>query len=107
MRDHFVCESIKPVINSIDLFGMARGEPGLPQRFTWRGKEYSVGEVLDQWRETSGCTHGSGEKYVRKHWYKVLTTDGSEMTIYFERQARGGSSPKSRWWLFKILSSGN
>jgi phosphoribosylglycinamide formyltransferase-1 len=77
MRERFVCESIKPVVDSLDKRGMARGEPGLPRRFTWRGTEYLVGKVLDQWKETTDCSHGNGEKYVRKHWYKVLTSDGN------------------------------
>jgi hypothetical protein len=44
--------------------------------------------------------HGSGERYVRKHWYRVKTTEGPEMKIYFERQRR--SSGGSRWRLYAV-----
>ena len=55
--------------------------------------------VLKTWRETGPCHHGSGEQYVRKHWFAVATDAGLTMNIYFERQARSAKK-KSRWWLF-------
>jgi hypothetical protein len=86
----------------MDTGRMARGEPGLPGRFLWRGQEYVVERVLEQWKETSPCTSGSGERYVRKHWYRIRTTSGSEMRIYFERQARSARERKRRWWLYTV-----
>ena len=98
----FVSEPIKPVEGTMDTNGMARGEPGAPAKFVWRGDEYTVAEGLEQWKETGPCSHGSNEQYVRKHWFKVRTTDGSEMTLYFERQARSARQLKTRWWLYTI-----
>jgi len=103
MNEHFVSESIRPVASGTFGDRMAIGEPGLPPVFFWRGKKYPVETVLERWKELAPCTHGSGEKYVRKHWFKFATAPGSIMTVYFERQPRRGSNPKSRWWLFKIL----
>lgn len=100
MPEQFISEPIEPVDSSFDTAGMARGEPGLPRRFVWRGKEYTVKNILSQWKESGPCKHGSGERYLRKHWFKILTEDETEMTLYFERQGRQkGSSPK-RWWLY-------
>ncbi len=84
----FISEAITPVGGSFDTSGMAAGEPGLPARFVWRGGEYEVARVVDKWKTTGACRHGSGEQYVRKHWFRVQLTDGTEMEIYFDRQAR-------------------
>ena len=106
MPKRFVCEPIKPIPGTADTGAMVRGEPGLPRRFTWRGKEYSVGEVIKKWKETSPCRHGSSEQYVRKHWFRFKTSDGAEMKIYFERQARSAREHKRRWWLHTIVGPG-
>jgi phosphoribosylglycinamide formyltransferase-1 len=99
-QDRFVGEGIIPDDASFDAAGMATGAPGLPRSFSWRGAHYSVLEVLEAWKESGDCHHGSGERYVRKHWFRVSTTQGVEMKIYFERQKR--SSGGSRWRLFSI-----
>jgi hypothetical protein len=78
------------------------GAPLLPVKFIWRGDEFVVGEILDTWKETGACTHGSGERYVRKHWFHIRTTQGDEMKIYFERKARSARQAKQRWWLYTI-----
>ena len=102
MAKQFISEAIAPVAQTMDTRRMARGEPGLPRKFLWRDREYEVAKVLDQWKETSGCRSGSDEQYVRRHWYRVRTTDGAEMKIYFERQARSGRERKTRWWLHTV-----
>jgi phosphoribosylglycinamide formyltransferase-1 len=103
MSTSFISEPIGPVDGSFDTSGMARGEPGLPQKFRWREKEFIVSEVLEQWKEHGDCRHGSGERYVRKHGYRVRTTDGAVLRIYFQRsQGRGKIPVKSRWWIHSI-----
>ncbi len=102
MKESFVGEAISPEDLTFSVSAMAAGKPGLPRQFTWRGKRFSVIEVLEEWKECGNCHHGSGERYVRKHWFRVSTTDNLEMKIYFERQAR--SSGGSRWRLYSILA---
>jgi hypothetical protein len=102
MPDRFVSESIEPVGGVFDTAAMATGAPGLPMRFTWRGREYAVTRILKTWRETGPCRHGAAEQYVRKHWYRVATHDGCEMEIYIDRQPRRGQDPKRRWWLAAV-----
>jgi phosphoribosylglycinamide formyltransferase-1 len=94
----FVSERIEPIGDSFDTGQMVAGGPGLPRQFRWRGQTYDVAQVLDRWRTTGGCHHGSDERYVRKHWFLIATGDGSEMRIYFDRQPRPGAA-KHRWWL--------
>jgi hypothetical protein len=102
MGKQFIGEAIEPIAEAMDTRRMARGEPGLPMRFLWRGQEYEVAEVLEQWRQTGPCTSGSDEQYVRKHWYRIRTTSGEEMKLYFERQARSGRERTLRWWLHSL-----
>ncbi|MBM4030824.1 MAG: cytoplasmic protein [Planctomycetes bacterium] len=103
MGKSFVCEPIEPIIETMDSRRMARGEPGLPRRFRWRGAEHEIAEVLEQWRETGPCKSGSDEEYVRKHWYRIRTTAGVEMRLYFERQPRSARERKARWWLHSMI----
>jgi len=102
MAEEFVSEPIQPVAGTFDTTGMTRGEPGLPQRFVWRDQEYTVAAVLEVWKEDGPCRHGSGEQYLRKHWFKIATAQGPRMTLCFERQARSKRQSKMRWWLFTI-----
>ncbi|MEW6674294.1 MAG: DUF6504 family protein [Thermodesulfobacteriota bacterium] len=97
----FVSEPIQPDTKAADTAAMAAGEPGLPRKFIWRGETLGIAAVLRTWRETGPCRHGSGEMYVRKHWFEVATTLNQTAKIYFERQLRG-RRPASRWWLFSI-----
>ena len=100
----FVSEPITPVAGSFDTVSMAAGEPGLPARVMWRGAEYEVIRVLDAWKTTGPCRHGSGEQYVRRHWFRVVTADGAEMELYFDRQPRVRQK-SHRWWLATIVRS--
>ena len=100
MAEEFISEAIQPLSETIDTTRMAKGEPGLPRQFQWRSQIIDIARVLATWRETGPCHHGSGERYVRKHWFEVSTDSGVKMKIYFERQPR--STKKSRWWLFSV-----
>lgn len=81
---------------------MARGEPGLPRRFRWRKRELEVAEILETWREFGDCTHGSGERYLRKHGYRVRTADGLVLKVFFLRSSGRGKAGAARWWLQSV-----
>ena len=52
------------------------------------------------WKEASGK---SGDRYIRRHWYEIVATDGSRMKIYFERNpAPSQRRIRRRWWLYTI-----
>jgi hypothetical protein len=102
--EQFIGEPITPVRETADARTMARGGPGLPTRFVWRGRTIEVEAVLATRRSLGPCTSGSGEMYVRKHWFTVRTASGETMTLYFDRQPRRGKSPKARWWLYSLRS---
>lgn len=100
--EQFIGEQITPASGTASTAGMARGEPGLPGRFTWRDREYHVLRVLQQWKSSGPCRSGGGEIYLRRHWYKVMTEPPAIMTIYFDRQARQPRRPRARWWLYSL-----
>ncbi|MBN1845016.1 MAG: hypothetical protein JW810_04995 [Sedimentisphaerales bacterium] len=102
MAEEFVSELIQPVAGSFDRRAMSRAEPGLPGRFRWRGQEYTVIEVLRAWKQSGPDRDGSGQMYLRKHWYEVRTDRGLIMKIYFERQGRSPGAARKRWWLYAI-----
>lgn len=106
MKSRFVSEAIKLIGGEMDSSVSQAGAPGVPTRFIWRDEEVVVEKVVDMWRETGACSSSSGarkEMYARKHWFQVVTTDGREMRLYYERQPRSRAESKKRWWLHSIL----
>lgn len=101
-KEQFIGEALRPDSESFDPRAMAGGEPGLPDAVTWRGNTYRIVAVAEKWKTTSGCSHGSGEQYVRRHWYKVRTDPDLAMTLYCDRQATRGRRKAPRWWLYTI-----
>ena len=97
----FVGEALKPVAETFDTGRMAANGPGLPCEFIWRGECIRVVKVLNEWRDTSPCRHGSGERYVNKRWFELEMEKGRVMKVYFERHARRRSL-SARWWLFSV-----
>jgi phosphoribosylglycinamide formyltransferase-1 len=99
MRPAFVSETIVPLAASFDTAGMATGGPGVPKRFRWRAEEVEVAEVLESWKEYGDCTHGSGERYVRKHGFRVRLGDGRVLRLYFQRHFGKQRASRTRWWI--------
>ena len=99
-HEAFVSEELKPVAGTAMASMAARGQPGLPQRFHWRKREYRVMAVLEEWKTTGPCTSGSDEQYVRRHWYRISTEPHALMTVYCDRQAKDRRNPKSRWFVY-------
>ncbi|NJL32048.1 MAG: cytoplasmic protein [Phycisphaerales bacterium] len=97
-------EPLEPVKGTFDASAMARGEPGLPAKFTWRGQIHEVDEVLQTWI-TSAPEGGSGEMYLRRHWWKLRTSEGVTLTVYCLRQASSRASAKRRWFVYSVDDS--
>lgn len=98
----FIAEPLQQV--AFDTGRLAAGEPGDPLSFSWRGQEHRVTEVLDRWKGVApDRTHGGGELYVEKHWFRFRTSTGYTMTVYFDRAAsRTAKRFGSRWWLYTV-----
>lgn len=97
MKASFVSEPLTPDA-SFDPLAMARGEPGLPAKFRWRERDLVVAEVLETSLAYGDCKHGSGERYLRKHCFRIRTPDGLVLRIYFQRTF-GRARRSARWWL--------
>ncbi len=103
MPASFVSEPLTPLGQSFDTALMAQGEPGLPHHFRWRGQEWRVAALLEKWKDHGDCRNGSGERYVRRHVYRVQTEEGPVLQVYFQRTF-GKSRPGSRvrWWVYSV-----
>ena len=97
-----ILEPIQPHPGRFEAHAMARGEPGVPARFDWRGRTYAVVEVLDVRRETENYSGSARDTYVRRHVYRVRTDSGEVMVL---TASRGASGPAARWEL-RHLESG-
>jgi hypothetical protein len=99
----FVSEPIQPRRQTFDLGSMGRGEPGLPRGFTWRGHSYEIAEKIKAWKhsEPEGG-RSAGQRYLRRHYYRLRMSDGSIWTVYFTRQPPGSGPAKSRWFLYTV-----
>jgi hypothetical protein len=103
MPEEFISEAIEPVKETFDTHLMATGSPGLPQSFVWRKKTITVSKLLRTWTTTGSCVHGSGEKYVRRHWFEIKTAEGL-MKIYFDK-ASPGRRKEMGWRLYTITKN--
>lgn len=101
--DEFVSETITPHKGVFDTAAMAAGEPGLPRGFTWRDESFDVVERLESWKQSGpekGRSHG--ERYLRRHYYRLRMSDGAIWTVYFTRQPQQSGSARQRWFLYSI-----
>ena len=99
----FVSEPITPQAGTFDAGAMAAGLPGLPRGFRWRGAAYTVVALLDAWKQSAPeGGRPDGERYLRRHCFRLRMNDDSVWTVYFTRQPPRGGSPKSRWFLYSI-----
>lgn len=103
--EQFVSECITPDAGTFDAAAMSRGEPGLPRGFTWRGRHFQIVELLSSWRHFESWNHGSGDRYYRKHYYRVRTDSGEVMLLYGLRHTKPGQSKRKRWWLYAVESA--
>ena len=93
-RRELIGEPLDMEAATFDAADMARGAPGVPSRFRWRGQTYGVERVEGRRRSVDA------EGYVRKHYFRVLTQTGECFEIYCDRQPKRGRDPRARWWLY-------
>ena len=101
MPDKFISEAIKPDPASFDTQYMSAGAPGLPREFLWGNEKVKVKNVLNVWRTTGPCHHGSKEQYVRRHWFEVATESHGTMKIYFDK-GTNGKRREMGWFIYSV-----
>lgn len=101
--EEFVSEPIEPRAGSFDPAAMVRGLPGLPDAFTWRGQTMAIAEELEAWKQSAPeGGRAEGERYLRRHYYRLRMADESVWTVYFLRQAARGCGARRRWVLYSV-----
>jgi hypothetical protein len=100
--EELVSEPLTP-LGGFDMAAMATGVAGLPGGFEWRGESYTIVQKLETWKQ-SGPEIGrlAGERYLRRHCFRVRMNDGTIWTVYCLRHTPRGGSPKRRWFLYSI-----
>ncbi len=97
-----IMESIAPEPGSWSVRQMASGEPGVPLRFTWRGRLYEVTRILATRRELEPSPEGRvKERYVKRHVVQVLVSSGEHMWL---SGSRGTGARAPRWVLRQLLA---
>jgi len=91
----FVSEPIQPDVETMDPAQIARGEPGAPHAFTWRGTRYEVAQIARTWRSFKV---DRGERYVDRHWFELVLRSGETVKVYCLRRER----TSARWFIFSI-----
>lgn len=94
-----VLEPVEALPGAFDAGSLARGAPGVPRRFVWRGRTYEVEAVLGDDRAAGGVRRTNVEGYVRAHAFRVRTTTGEVMLL---SGARGPSRGAERWVLRSV-----
>ena len=103
VKSEFVSEPIQPDRGTAAIGAMARGLAGLPTGFTWRDNHYAIREILGEWKRSEAYTHRpGGERYYRKHYYRVRVDTGEIMTLYAARHVKNGENPRRRWRLHTV-----
>ena len=103
MSERLISEAIVPIRDeALDRAPAAGGDPIPPVRFRWGDREVTVAAVLEQWKGLSPRAANVRGQYVRRHWYRVRTTDGDVMTIYLVRTAANAPRHRPGWWLYSV-----
>lgn len=98
-----ISEPVIPLSHSFNAEAMASGIPGVPMSFVWRNTEYRVNTILSIEKSLRKCDRGSNEKYVDKHFFRIVTDTGEIMTLYRTR----GATKKDQWILYTIDTTNN
>jgi hypothetical protein len=101
--EQLVSEAIEPDLDAPAGLPFRVGDPIVPGRFLWRGRAYAVAAILESWKELSKGSRAMPDRYVRRHWYRVRTEDGSEMKLYVERRGRARGKAKPGWWIYSVI----
>jgi len=96
-----ISEAILPIPGTADVTAMARGEPGLPAGFVWRGNTYRIKACERTWKLHRPESSGK-ELYLRRHYYSVRMDGGAHWTVYCLRQPPTAGSVGGRWYLYTI-----
>jgi len=112
---HFIQESIEVSFNQQPTL---EKKPGCPNGFTWRGQEFVVIAVLEEWHDYqrrgrmarnmqpqhAAVASTRGSWGVGQDYYRVRTQDGRFFDIYYDRAPKDADHRKGAWFIAKELT---
>lgn len=98
--ERLVSQPIRPVDPGDALIAWTVGEPLLPKAFLWQQATIRLEQCLEKWKESAAAE--GGERYVRKHWYRVRLADGRVAKLYCLRRPDHRRKAALRWRLFSL-----
>jgi len=112
----FISEQIEVHFNRTPVL---EKRPGPPDRFTWRGQEYIIIEVMSEWhnykrrgrmarnmRPTHSTTaERRGSWGVGQDYYRVRTSGGRIFDLYYDRAPKDVDSGKGAWFLDREMKA--
>jgi hypothetical protein len=110
----FIGEPIQAVFNHEPLL---EKKQGCPDGFTWRGEDFSVTEMLEEWHDYTRRGRAArnmqpqhaevakvkGSWGVGRDYFTVRTKDGRIFTIYFDRAPVDAHIHASGWFLLQEM----
>lgn len=101
-RGELISEAVEPGGGWLSVDGMGRGEPGVPEQLTWRGRQTQVAECVRTWRKFG--PEPTGELYLRRHYFELRMSDGGTWIVYCLRQAGRAGAAARRWYLERVIA---
>jgi hypothetical protein len=75
-----------------------------PARFTWRGTDYEIVEITQNWQDWGFSAGASSRNWMtRRHrnYFRVRTNTGEIFELYLDRS----DAPDSGWYLYQQLDA--
>ena len=108
----------EPIVAIYDSPPVLEKKPGCPDGFKWRGEEFRVAEMLNEWHDYQRrgrmarnmqpdhmrTASRRGSRGVGLDYYRVVTSSGQIFDIYFDRSPKDTDDRKGNWFLFQELS---
>jgi hypothetical protein len=107
-----------PISVEFDLPPIREKSPTCPDRFTWNGERYQIGEKLAEWSDftrrgkmarnmrpahaTVAASRGS--LGVGRFFFRVRTQNGQIFDLYYDRAPKDANRRKGEWFLYRELS---
>jgi hypothetical protein len=112
---HFIGEPVEVYFEHAPLL---EKKPGLPAGFSWRGENFKITELLNEWHdyrrrgsmarnmrpEHAQAAARRGSWGVGQDYYRVRTASGRIFDLYYDRSPKDVDHRKGAWFLDKELA---
>ena len=107
---HFIGEPVEAAFNQKPIF---EKKPHCPDRFTWRGEEFTIIQVVAEWQdyqrrgrmarnmrpEHTERARRKGSWGVGRFYFRVKVVGGRMFDLYYDRAPKGVDDRKGVWIL--------